>query len=295
MCGIFFRSAAPHTQHPPHRHLPPAYPFTDLTRIIEGTSFENTPQPTFATASFAPRTIFDLRSPDEIDFQPPYFVPPSIQRFQAPVYDHPSSPEHREERYCEYMRDDSTQGFVDDYREILVVGVQAIHAVFAHIRDHPSSAILVHCSGGKDRTGVVSALALKLAGVEDRFIAADYHLSDWGIPLELREHAITNFTQMAVNGDMGPMWQALAGGRDDPQYPPDPVRVRAAMERMASARTANMLATLEMLEKEFGGAEGYLRGRCGFSEAEVRVIQDHLTSEAAPLEDERLVSELTGR
>lgn len=36
---------------------------------------------------------------------------------------------------------------------------------------------LVHCSAGKDRTGIISALVLAVAGVPDEFIAADYALS----------------------------------------------------------------------------------------------------------------------
>jgi protein-tyrosine phosphatase len=36
----------------------------------------------------------------------------------------------------------------------------------------------VHCTGGKDRTGVISALLLAALGVEDQVIAADFALSD---------------------------------------------------------------------------------------------------------------------
>jgi len=36
---------------------------------------------------------------------------------------------------------------------------------------------LVHCSAGKDRTGIVVAFALAVAGVPDEFVAADYALS----------------------------------------------------------------------------------------------------------------------
>lgn len=36
---------------------------------------------------------------------------------------------------------------------------------------------LVHCTAGKDRTGIVVALVLAVAGVPDRYIAADYALS----------------------------------------------------------------------------------------------------------------------
>jgi protein-tyrosine phosphatase len=36
---------------------------------------------------------------------------------------------------------------------------------------------LVHCTAGKDRTGIVVAFALAAVGVPDRFVAADYALS----------------------------------------------------------------------------------------------------------------------
>jgi protein-tyrosine phosphatase len=36
---------------------------------------------------------------------------------------------------------------------------------------------LLHCSAGKDRTGIVTALVLAVAGVPDEYIAADYALS----------------------------------------------------------------------------------------------------------------------
>jgi len=38
----------------------------------------------------------------------------------------------------------------------------------------PDGATVVHCAAGKDRTGVVVALALSVAGVPDEVIAADY-------------------------------------------------------------------------------------------------------------------------
>ena len=43
--------------------------------------------------------------------------------------------------------------------------------------------VVVHCFAGKDRTGIVSALLLSLAGVPDELIAADYAASDPGVEL----------------------------------------------------------------------------------------------------------------
>ena len=42
----------------------------------------------------------------------------------------------------------------------------------------PEGGIVIHCVGGKDRTGLLSAFLLHLAGVDDETIAADYALSE---------------------------------------------------------------------------------------------------------------------
>ena len=38
--------------------------------------------------------------------------------------------------------------------------------------------VVVHCEGGKDRTGLVTAFLLKIAGVSDEHIAEDYAISE---------------------------------------------------------------------------------------------------------------------
>lgn len=50
-----------------------------------------------------------------------------------------------------------------------------------HIRDRPSDALLVHCSLGRDRTGLLVALLLALVGVDDETILADYERSEEGL------------------------------------------------------------------------------------------------------------------
>ena len=54
-------------------------------------------------------------------------------------------------------------------------------AAVANARD--GEGVIVHCFAGKDRTGIVSALLLSLAGVSDDLIAADYAASDPGVEL----------------------------------------------------------------------------------------------------------------
>ena len=51
-------------------------------------------------------------------------------------------------------------------------------AAIRAIADAPPGGVVVHCQGGKDRTGLVVALLLSLAGVSREEIAADYALSE---------------------------------------------------------------------------------------------------------------------
>jgi protein-tyrosine phosphatase len=92
--------------------------------------------------------------------------------------------------------------------------------------------VVVHCAGGKDRTGLISALLLRLADVESAVIAADYAVSE---------------ENLAPNG---PAW--IEGGGDEIERE----RRRKLMRTPAEA----MAQTLEALESRYGTIEEYLRG-----------------------------------
>jgi protein tyrosine/serine phosphatase len=91
--------------------------------------------------------------------------------------------------------------------------------------------VVVHCAGGKDRTGLVSALLLRLAGVDLAVIAADYALSE---------------ENLAPNG---PAW---IDGVDDEL---ERERRRKLMRTPAEA----MAQTLDEIERRYGAVEEYLR------------------------------------
>lgn len=48
------------------------------------------------------------------------------------------------------------------YSQILDSAGPAFGVVLRHIRDNPDSPCLFHCTAGKDRTGVLAALLLKV-------------------------------------------------------------------------------------------------------------------------------------
>jgi protein-tyrosine phosphatase len=63
------------------------------------------------------------------------------------------------------------------YRYMITECGDAIAAAIGELCTVEALPALVHCSAGKDRTGVVIALVLAVLGVPDQVIAADYALS----------------------------------------------------------------------------------------------------------------------
>lgn len=54
-------------------------------------------------------------------------------------------------------------------------------AIAAAVADAPPGGVVLHCSAGRDRTGLVTALLLGVAGVQPADIAADYRAALTGI------------------------------------------------------------------------------------------------------------------
>lgn len=110
----------------------------------------------------------------------------------------------------------------------------------------------MHCTAGKDRTGVLVALLFLLAGVDKKAIADEYSLTDLGL-----EHLKPLFTERLLKNP------ALEGNVD-------------GVKNMVSSRRENMEATIEMIEKEVGGVKGYMKGYCGLSEEEIESLKTNL-------------------
>jgi hypothetical protein len=73
-------------------------------------------------------------------------------------------------------RPSTGRGFSGLYLEFLAERPDSVLAALRIIA-HTEGAAVVHCTAGKDRTGVVTALALADAGVERSAIVADYAAS----------------------------------------------------------------------------------------------------------------------
>ena len=116
-------------------------------------------------------TVIDLRNtPSETQRLPHHpVVAPSAMSFVTVVSTPTEDPD--DEAFMEVCGPwlDHPRSYADN----LAFYPEKFAAVFTAIGSAPGS-VLVHCAGGKDRTGMVIAMLLALAGVEVDAIVADY-------------------------------------------------------------------------------------------------------------------------
>jgi hypothetical protein len=67
------------------------------------------------------------------------------------------------------------------YRDIVTTGAPALAEIVRAAAERPTP-VLVHCSAGKDRTGVAVAVVLLALGVPVEAIVADYRLTEANMP-----------------------------------------------------------------------------------------------------------------
>jgi len=116
----------------------------------------------------------------------------------------------------------------DRYRMLIDLRQAAVGAIFTAIAE-ADGPVLFHCFAGKDRTGLVAAMMLTLAGVEPEAVGADYAETDARLATRYEE------------------WLAKAA----------PERVEE-MRAELRCPPAWILGTLEHVERTWGGVDSYL-------------------------------------
>lgn len=186
--------------------------------------------------------VVDLRTTSEREKRPSPLADADVQTSHTPIFtDDDDYPDHlatAAEVYCWWFRERR----------------DGVAAAMTAIADAPSAPILVHCHAGKDRTGVIVALVLRLAGVSIDLIADDYAISGVQLADMLARDRVT-----AVERGM------------------DPVRV----ERIFTVRREAMVQTMECVDAEHGGAVSLLRG-IGLDGARVNRLTNLLLSPTWP-------------
>ncbi len=130
--------------------------------------------------------------------------------------------------------------FLEHSRENVAAAIKAVG-------DGPEGPVVVHCAGGKDRTGIVTALLLKIAGVSDEDIADDYAISE---------------ERLKSRHDR---WLSEAATDEE----------RERLRRIVVTPRESMLAVLHELEQRYGSVQGYLEAG-GLSDDDLERVRRRL-------------------
>ena len=200
------------------------------------------------------------------------------------------SPEKIALRYQKYM-DADVQGFVGAYRDILKSGGPAYRTILQYLVTLDASSgrqaqgALVHCTAGKDRTGVFFGVLFDFLGVPRSQIADEYNLTEPGLAV-VREEIVPRLLKSPgfvdyMRGLQRDRGEKEAAGEETDEFSPDVLEQgRQAALRMVGARKESMLATLEIVDAEFGGSEKYMREYCGLGDEELEKLKRTLVAKA---------------
>lgn len=245
--------------------------------------------------------------------------PKGIERHFTPIYENDDySPTALAQKVSWYTANQSStnklpypysEGFVSAYRDIALYGTistattnpsqnaAAYPTILRQIIEHPDEPIIYHCTAGKDRTGVLSAVLLRVAGVDDETIGWEYALTEPGLG-SWRDL----FIERIAKGGMGGAGQSEeekhqnANGNANANAHPGtsssemksiaPTMTRSEAARIVGARAGNMRAFLTLvMDGEFGGVEKYLTEKCGLTMDDVEKLRRILVVDVDRVED----------
>ncbi|KAF7981692.1 hypothetical protein HWV62_32256 [Athelia sp. TMB] len=200
-------------------------------------------------------TVFDLRSDTEIaKWSASIPTIEGVEVIRTPVFKTEDySPEMMAKRFQLYSSG-KTEAFMELYTQILDNAGPTFGTILRHIKDRPKDGVLFHCTAGKDRTGVLAAIILKLIDAPEEAIAKDYALTRVGREPS-REKIMARLSKeplFAVNNE--------------------------AALNMFTCRSETMIAFIALLESKYGGAHGYLKQYASLSDLEIALIKNNLSS-----------------
>lgn len=150
------------------------------------------------------------------------------------------------------------------YREFVRDQSDRFAGLFAALADHAPGAMLMHCSAGKDRTGIAAALLLTALGVSRRDVMEDYLLSREG-------HGARDQTQYYV--DL--YWEAHLSSHNS-----TPACTKDDMHALFSSQPEKISAAFEEMEQVAGSVDAYIRDTLGVTDDMRGALQHHYVEPA---------------
>ncbi|MBC1499471.1 tyrosine-protein phosphatase [Listeria weihenstephanensis] len=138
----------------------------------------------------------------------------------------------------------------ESYR-VFVQSINGFREIFDYIIEKKELPFLFHCTAGKDRTGVLGALLLKLLDIPEKTILADYEL--------------TNQYADNILGEMQGLVDVFSGGDKEIEL--------ENFRPMAEAKPAYLEIAFDEMRKKYGSVDAYLEKGIGITADKKAIFQ----------------------
>lgn len=192
------------------------------------------------------KAVFDLRGSAERSL-----APDPVPSVHLPVLDEQAAEEGAGLLFAR-TSEEAEEAVFRLYWGMLERRASVFGQLLAALADPGNLPAVVHCTAGKDRTGIAAALLLSALGVGREAVLSDYRL-----------------TGRVADGDAGSLRAALAAAGIAPE----------AATALLEAPPGPMARALDELDRRFGGAQGYLLGPGGLSAATLGRLRQLLTED----------------
>lgn len=188
------------------------------------------------------RTIIDLRTPEEISNKQPLG---QIRTVHIPIST------GNMDRLISHIRKgekiDSIHTILKQMNQDLVTKYSKEYKqIFTILSDSSQYPLVIECSSGKERTGVITALILASVGVDENTIMDDYELSN-------NYFNITESSKYAYKL---------------------PIKSQEAITTIYSAKREFINAAKETIESRFGSVNAYLQKELGLKKEQIKQLQN---------------------
>ncbi|TDE40109.1 tyrosine-protein phosphatase [Antarcticimicrobium sediminis] len=194
------------------------------------------------------RTVIDLRTPAELEEAPSLLAGLSgVEFLNVPLF------EDLAPATMGLQSSTEADPLLAFYLSALETRHAAIRDILSAMAEAPGGAVMFNCTAGKDRTGLVAAMLLGLAGVRQEDIIADYVMTADLIP-----GLVAEFLERSrqKGGDV------------------------ASYEKMLRSPAGTMSTALDSIEKRHGSIPQYLRA-AGLSGADAASLRKKLVGDTA--------------
>lgn len=219
-----------------------------LSKVYRSASLSYiTPNGKGALSALQPCLICDLRSEDEIINDPD----PQFEGIRHETLNMATEGDKAKRLWLLLFNPRKLDGLLPQlYTSIILEeNAPAIKQALHMLLDEANYPMLIHCTAGKDRTGVIVALILALLGVPEEQIVADYTQSN---------HFYHHYEQIAHR-----LLRRLAF-----------LRLNSAnLFPILAAHPDTMRAVFHYLDDQYGGVMGYAETRLGFGADEVAQLK----------------------